>query len=251
MNLSITKVSTLNDCPRKYWYSYEANVKSKKSEGFYFGSAVHEGLENYYNGKDPMEAVKTSLFGKKETQAEEAMAGVDPYKLLKDARKIFDVYKEKAPDWKPMFVELMFDIPIVHPKTKLELPSHLVGKIDLVTTKGEVIDHKTGSGGFGNAWYEKNKLQSAGYIYWYWTTFKKLPSAFIFNNITKGNGRNAPEVNPMPFEFDESVLVWFFEEMEKATKELESDHLDITIRKSHCRFCPYKDICQFSKEVEL
>lgn len=249
MNLSVTKVSTLQDCPRKYWYSYVGEVKVKKSEGFFFGSAVHEGLENYYNGKDPMDAVKICLFGKKENVSEEAQAGVDPYKLLKDARKIFDVYKDKAPDWKPMFVELMFDVPIVHPKDRArKLSSRLVGKIDLVTINGEVVDHKTGSGGFGNAWVGKNMLQSAGYIYWYWHKFKRLPSSFIFNNITKATGRKEVEVNPTPFNFDEGTLVWFFDQMERAEKEIANEHLDITIRKSHCRYCQYKDICQFSKE---
>ncbi len=247
MNLSITKVSTFQDCPRKYWYSYEADIKAKKSEGFYFGGAVHEGLENYYNKKDPMEAIKRSLFGKKETEREQAMWGVDPYKLLKDARKIFDVYEKKAPKWNPMFVELMFDVPIIHPDTKKRLLSRLVGKIDLVTTDSKVIDHKTGSGGFGGFWYEKNKLQSAGYIYWYWHKFHKLPSSFIFNNITKGNSRREPTIEPTPFEFDESILSWFFEEMKRAEREIQEPNLSLKIRKSHCRFCQYKDVCEFSK----
>ena len=247
MNLSITKVSTFQDCPRKYWYSYEGNVKAKKSEGFYFGGAVHEGLENYYNKKDPMEAVKMALFGKKETESEQAIYGVDPYKLLKDARKIFDVYKSKAPKWQPMFVELMFDVPIIHPNTRRELLSRLVGKIDLITTKGEVIDHKTGSGGYNSIWEAKNKLQSAGYIYAYWYKFQKLPTAFIFNNITKATTRNPAEVNPTPVDFNADILTWFFDEMEKAEKDLDNPNLAITIRKSHCRYCQYKDICTYSK----
>ncbi len=247
MNLSITRVSTFQDCPRKYWFSYENDIKAKKSEGFYFGGAVHEGLENYYNKKDPMDAVKIALFGKKETEREQAMWGVDPYKLLKDARKIFDVYEKKAPKWQPMFVELMFDIPIVHPDTKRELLSRLIGKIDLVTIKAEVIDHKTGSGGSNGMWDKKNKLQAAGYIYAYWYKFNKLPSTFIFNNITKPTSRKEAEVNPTPFIFDRSILNWFFDEMETAEKELQNPNLSITINKSHCRFCQYKDICQYSK----
>ena len=247
MKLSISRVSTLHDCPRKYWYSYVIKVKSKKSEGFYFGSAVHEGLENYYNKKDPMDGVKTILFGKKTDIGEEARAGVDPYKLLKDARKIFDIYKQKAPDWKPMFVELMFDVPIINPKTGQRLLSRLIGKIDLITTNAEVIDHKTCSGGFSTFWEVKNKFQSAGYIYCYWHKFKKLPTSFIFNNIIRGNTRHEPKVNPIPFEFNEDTLIWFFEEMQKAEQELENPNLSLTIKKSHCRFCQYKDICEFSK----
>ena len=50
--LSVTKMSTYQDCPRKYWYSYVMKILTPKSEGFYFGSAIHAGLENYYNKKE-------------------------------------------------------------------------------------------------------------------------------------------------------------------------------------------------------
>jgi len=66
-------------------------ILTPKSEGFYFGSAVHAGLEDYYNRKDPMQGVGNALFGKKANIGEEAKEGVDPYKLHKEAKKIFDI----------------------------------------------------------------------------------------------------------------------------------------------------------------
>ena len=65
MKLSVSKINTFLEDPRKYWYVYEMGIKTPKSEGYFFGSAVHEGLENYYNKKDPMQGVSRALFGKK------------------------------------------------------------------------------------------------------------------------------------------------------------------------------------------
>ena len=73
MKLSITRINTFLEDPRKYWYIYEMRIQTPKSEGYFFGSAIHEGLDNYYSGKDPMEGVRKALFGKKTSLKEHIM----------------------------------------------------------------------------------------------------------------------------------------------------------------------------------
>jgi len=243
MKLSITKINSFLDCPRKYWYMYDLKMGTPKSEGFFFGSAIHEGLENFYNGKNPMEGVRQALFSKKKSIKEEAKEGVDPYKLYKEARRIFDIYKKKAPKYKPLLVEYRFEVELIHPKTQKQLPATLVGKIDLITDKAEVIDHKTASGSSSSFFEDKNTFQASGYVYAYWKIFGKMPAGFIFNTIIKGNSKHEPRIEQNFVNIGLEHLCVFFNKCEdvlgKITREETRDYPNT----SHCRFCPFKDIC--------
>ena len=97
MKLSVTRINMFLEDPRKYWYIYEMGIETPKSEGFYFGSAVHEGLDYYYSGKDPMQGVSKALFGKKTSLKEEVKEGVDLHKLYTQARKILIFTRKKHP----------------------------------------------------------------------------------------------------------------------------------------------------------
>ena len=199
MRISISKISAYLDCPRKYWYIYEIGVETPKSEGFYFGSAIHSGLENYYSGKDPMEAVKKALFGKKVSIGEQVKEGIDLNKLLYEARRIFEIYPDKAPYFNPLLVEHYFRVPLVHPETKEKLSCLFSGKMDLVTNNAEIVDHKTAKSSPGNYFEAQNNRQANGYACAYWTMFGKLPAKFIFNNIIIGNTKREPS-------FEQKVL---------------------------------------------
>jgi CRISPR/Cas system-associated exonuclease Cas4 (RecB family) len=245
MKLSVTKVLTYLDCPRKYWYSYELKIQTKKSEGFFFGSAVHEGLENYYLGKDPMEGVKQALFGEKDRLSEEAREGVDPYKLFSEAKRIFEIYNQKAPYFEPVLVEHRFEIDLINPETKEKLPATFVGKIDLITANAEVVDHKTASGSPNGFFDDKNEFQASGYTYFYLTKFGKLPSAFIFNNIIKGNTRREPRIEPKVLELQLGDVCMFVEKCKYVLDAILRGETRDYPTNNHCRFCPYKDICSY------
>lgn len=247
MKLSITKISTYLDCPRKFWYTYDMRILTPKNEGFYFGSAIHEGLEAYYLGKDPMQGVKNALFGAKRNISEEAKEGIDLAKLKMEAKRIFSIYPQQAPYLKPLFIEHIFKVQLVNPETQEKLPAMFVGKMDLITADGKVVDHKTASNSPGDFFDARNTLQANGYSYAYLKMFEKLPSSFIINTIVKGNTRREPRFEPQIKRPTIGDICHFFDTCKTV--------LDALIRKEtrdftnpyHCRFCRYHDICPYAK----
>ena len=247
MKISISKINIFFDCPRKYWYLYQVRLQTPKSEGYYFGSAVHEGLDNFYTGKDPMEGVRKALFGKKDRVGETVKEGVDLYKLYSQAKKIFDVYPKLAKKFIPILVEHRFEVKLIHPETKEGLRATFEGKIDLVTDKGDIIDHKTASGSDNGFFERKNALQANGYAYGYWSSFGKLPHSFIFNTIIKGNTRNQPRVEPKSRQISLEDICGFFDTCKYVLGEISGKRTQNTPKISHCRFCPFKDVCEYNR----
>jgi len=241
VKISVSRMSVFNDCPRKYWYIYELDIKPKKSEGMTFGSAVHAGLEGYYKGKDPMKGVDNSLFGKKE-KGEEPREGVDPYKLHQDAKKIFQVY-DKAPHFKPLFVEYWFEVLMTHPKTHEALPVLFRGKIDLITVNGWIVDHKTASGRSNGFFEAKNVLQGNGYAFAYHSIFGELPKKFIINTIIRGNTRREPSFEQKPYVQDMDDICSFFDEARVVVDAIVKNKTRDYPNKYHCKRCQFKSIC--------
>lgn len=246
MKLSVSKISTFLDCPRKYAYEYEMGIQIPKKEGFYFGSAVHSGLEQFYKGKDPMQGVAQALFGKKSCLKEEAEEGIDPHKLYSEARKIFEVYKQDAPYFQPKEVENFFEVEMIHPETKEELPVIFVGKMDLITSGEDIVDHKTSKSENMTFYEAKNELQMRGYSYAYFMLNHKLPKRFIFNYILRKKPPRITIKKLYPTLYD---ICSFFEVFKKVSilisqrKTMDSPKPS----KWNCRFCQYKNICPKSK----
>lgn len=239
-------MSTFLDCPRKYWYVYEMGIETPKSEGYVFGSAIHEGCENYYTGKDPIEGVRQSLFGKKNRVSETAREGVDPYKLYKEAKRIFEVYPKKTPKFRPLFVEHFFEVDLIHPKTKEKLPATFRGKIDLITTDYKIVDHKTGKP--GGIFEAKNAFQASGYSYMCMMMFGKLPNEFVFNHIIKGNSKREPSFETNPLKPNLGDICEFFETCKYVLGEISNKpRHNPKASKWGCRFCQYKSICNYRR----
>ena len=245
MKLSVSKINTFLEDPRKYWYVYEMGIKTPKSEGYFFGSAVHEGLENYYNKKDPMQGVSRALFGKKSSIGEEAKEGVDPHKLYTQARKIFDVYASKAPKFNPLFVEHRFEVDLIHPQTGEQLQATFTGKVDLITVEGDVVDHKTG-GNFGSHYFdEPNWVQSTGYAYFYWVKFGKLPRSVIFNQISRNKVTTFEKKTMNP---DLKDLCKFIDICKDVLGKISRGETKDYPSEKHYRVCPCKDICPYCQK---
>lgn len=245
--LSVTKISTYQDCPRKFWYTYIMRIMTPKNEGFTFGTAVHAGLENYYRGKDPMQGVAQSLFGKKDNIGEESQEGVDKHKLHKEAGKMLDCYKVKAPHFEPVLVEYFFKIPLIHPETKEVLPCKFTGKMDLVTVDGKIVDHKTASRTNFGLFERRNQLQASGYGFAYLYKFGKLPKCFMYNFLVRGNTRREPSFDTKIMKITIGDLCYFFDTCKMVYGAIIRQELRYDINRSHCRFCRFKNICKYSK----
>jgi len=222
-------------------------ILTPKSEGFYFGSAVHAGLENYYSGKDPMQGVDQSLFGKKENISEEAKEGVDPYKLHNEAKKMFQLYPKKAPYFKPLLVEYIFKIPLIHPETKEKLPIYFTGKMDLVTVDGKIVDHKTASGTNFGMFEKHNELQTNGYSFAYFYKFGKLPDMFVYNFLVRGNTRREPSFSTKETKVTIGDLCYFFDTCKQVLGAIVRGETRYDVNTNHCRFCRFKSICSYNR----
>lgn len=247
MNLSITKVLTYLDCPRKYWYLYELYLQTKKTEGFFFGSAVHEGLKSYYSGKDPMEGVENALFGKKDSLGEEAEEGVNLKKLFNDAKRIFEIYPNKAPYFEPLLVEHRFEVDLVNPETQEKLPATFVGMIDLITTDGNIIDHKTSKSLPNGFFKDKNDFQGTGYAYAFLRMFGRLPNSFVINNIVSGNSRREPTIIPEISSFQIGDICMFFDQCKYVLDAILRGETRDYPSRNNCGWCQFKSICSYSK----
>jgi len=245
MNISVTKISTYLDCPRKFWYRYKLRLETPKSEGFYFGSAIHQGLDNYYQGKDPIQGVTDALFGKKKSIGEEVKEGVNLVKQEKEARRIFEIYQDQAPYFDPLLIEHFFKVSLIHPTTQEQLLATFVGKIDLITKDNIIVDHKTSSGGSSSFWAKKNTLQANAYSYAYLQMFGQLPSKFVFNNIVKGNTRRGPRFEPDVRGVALEDTIMFFEECKDALTAITAEKTRCHPNRYHCRFCQFKGICPY------
>jgi CRISPR/Cas system-associated exonuclease Cas4 (RecB family) len=247
MKLSYSKISTFLDCPRKYWYQYELGLETKKSEGFYFGSAIHSGLEAYYSGKEPMKAVKNALFGEKDRISEEAKEGVNPEELYREAERCFKIYPEEAPYFEPEKIEHYFNIPIINPETGEELNASLSGKVDLIDKRGFIVDHKSAKSSPNGFFDDKNKLQAAAYTYWYFYMFNKLPEIFVFNYVIRGNTRREPSCEYRVKKPGIDEIVKFFNTAKMVESAIKEEKLrDYSKPGFKCRFCYFKNICPFN-----
>jgi CRISPR/Cas system-associated exonuclease Cas4 (RecB family) len=244
MKISTSKLNTFSECPRKYWYSYELLIPTPKSEAFWFGGAVHSGLESYYKGLDAFQGFKDALRSK---TGEQPAEGVNLDKLEVEGKRIFELYSKQVLYFQPVLIEHRFTVDLANPETGETLPAVLTGKIDLVTVDGYIIDHKTASRELSSD-YQTNNLQVNGYAYAYWKTFGKMPKGVIFNQIIKGNSRREPAIKATnPIKPTVGDLCFFFQECKSA--------IDSIVRKEtrdypnpsffSCQFCQYKNICQF------
>lgn len=245
MKISTSKLNTYSDCPRKYWYSYELFIPTPKSEAFWFGGAVHSGLEAYYKGHDGFQGFRDALL--QSSGREKPAEGVNLDKLEEQGKKIFEIYPKQALYFQPILIEHRFTAELVNPETKEALPAVLTGKIDLVTVDGYIIDHKTASKELSDD-FQTNNLQVNGYAYAYWKIFDQLPKGVIFNQLIKGNSRREPVIKATnPIKPTIGDLCFFFQECKSA--------IDAIVRKETrdypnpnfmtCQFCQYKNICQF------
>lgn len=250
MRISVTKISTYLDCPRKYWYRYTLYLQTPKSEGFYFGSAIHKGLENYYTGKDPMKGVVDALFQERDRVSEKPKEGINLARLEKEAKRIFQIYPSEAPYFKPILVEHFFKVPLVHPTTKEELPAIFTGKMDLITEDGAVVDHKTASRSPNGFFEAKNTLQANGYSYAYFKMFGVLPTSFIFNTIIKGNSRREPRLVHTIRKPTLGDLCYFVDTCKHVLGAIIRKETQDYPNRYHCRYCAFKDICPHERKLK-
>ncbi len=162
LHVSASAVSTLQECPRRFWYHYVVGAEEEHvASSLVLGKAVHRALALHYRSlrdeeRTPELNELVSIAGSVIVQAAASSPGVlyregeDAGSLVEQASRMLTVFRDEG--YRPvrvLAVELPFSTPLVHPRTGevLAYDEHIVGAIDLVAEEagGEVVvvDHKT------------------------------------------------------------------------------------------------------------
>lgn len=162
-------------CPRAYQYRILDQYSGlEKARNLIYGSAVHKGLEVFWNGKDTF---GDSIFELSTIEAAKyaRLHELDPFDVAEIIALIsgYCVYwKNFASMCKTIAVELPFQLPLRHPVTDREASTWVrSGKIDAIIQDQDgvlcVLEHKTSSEYLGpNSIYrERLKMDSQVSIY--------------------------------------------------------------------------------------
>lgn len=146
-HISVTQINMYLRCPAQYYFRYVEGLKIPPSGALTLGKSVHEAFEYNYSQKIdthedlPVEDVKEVFADVFDKGAAETQFTEDekPGELKDTGVAIVDLYQRThAPMIQPVAVEKEFTIII--PEIAEDVP--LLGYIDLVDDKQQVIDHK-------------------------------------------------------------------------------------------------------------
>ncbi len=147
-HLSHTQISCLLACPRKYYYRYIERIKTPMTPSLLMGGAYHAGVERNFvakvkTGHDLEVPEVLEAYDREWNQrlSAEAMDWQEksPGEVKDSGARLLALYMETmAPFVMPAEVERQFSvsIPGVEGWT-------IDGRIDLITSDGTIVDHKT------------------------------------------------------------------------------------------------------------
>jgi len=225
-HLSYSSVNKYLQCPKRWHYDYViAPGKMIKSLALGLGSVYHKALEILYTTGD-MEVGRKMLvdfasengrFAQKEIKA--ISTCFENY-----CREIYPQYQSRVEK-----VELIGRVDIAGVSVPLEY------RMDLVTTDGVIVDHKT----VGRMKPEiEYSFQFDLYAYAYYKVYRVFPKRVEYHNAYKSNG-GVEVVGKSPRISDT------FKAIECVSGALKGIENDIFMPKygKQCNFCPHKEIC--------
>jgi putative RecB family exonuclease len=178
-HISYTQISTYLACPLKYSFQYVEQVPWPfKPEGLIFGSAIHQALEHYYNGRKEgrdvplgeMIALYDAAWEKETTENAITIRfknGNTRDSLFDTAEAMLETFLATVKPGEILAVEQPFSVEIIDPVSNEKLSVPLEGRIDLIERIPSgiaVIDHKTAAKKYDDE-RVANDLQLTAYSY--------------------------------------------------------------------------------------
>ena len=144
-HLSASQISLYNSCPESWRLKYIEGATRPAGVQLRVGSAVHAGAEAFYREvRDSVDPFNTNRVDDAVQATRDYFAYTDAYSdepvdsdAEDEAARLIEVYVEQAPYVMPVLIEESFTLTL----PDSDLP--LVGRIDLTTTSGQLIDIKT------------------------------------------------------------------------------------------------------------
>lgn len=225
-HVSYSAISKYLRCPRQWYYDYVVAPQEKK-EVFVLllGTAYHDALENLYltgkyqEGIDIILALKEKSSGFEHTHIDKTVTCYKNY-----YRSIYPKYQTRVQK-----VELKDNVDIAGVKIPLEY------RMDLVTTDGVIVDHKTVGQRAPDIRYS---FQFDLYSYAYFKEYGVMPRKVEYHCAYKSNGAvevkdHIPTISNMLKAVDTVVGV---------ASAIENDEVYPKAGKA-CNWCPHKEMC--------
>ncbi len=234
---SVSKLNLFLQCPRAFYFIHILNMKTPKSDNLFFGSAIHDALEKFYHGKDPVVAVEDYI---RKDPYHERMSTFDIEKNVQGGKAMMELYRTKGPYFEPIMVEERKTVDLLNPITKEALQIPFSFKLDLITNDGMIVDHKTTSGN-GLKQDEFNRNQGLAYFLAYRALYGKRPAGFIQNSLVK---QKTPKIVPLVLQYSIDEEVWFWN-LAKKVLDMIAKQEYLTSRPLFKSFypCPVKELC--------
>jgi hypothetical protein len=237
---------------RHYWSNVEGVEPRVTPTPWITGGALHEGLEQFYRGKNvdrmnqsALNYFRKRLNGTEEFLTPEQLEDIEKQKamVLGMLRSYPRIYSSDLKKWQILEgPEQEFYIPIIHPETKKEHPRFVYGgRIDLpIRPKNSknawVVEHKTASQ-LDESYYDRVSMdnQMTGYMLGMRSLFKIPVEGVIYNIILKTKIRQKKDESLPQFyarlgkEYEQSEPEKYYrrEEFYRSKAEIEKFYRDL------------------------
>jgi len=225
-HISYSSVNKYLGCPKRWHYDYViAPEKPKKSLALELGTRYHNAVEKLYTTGEYEEGLKIL----KEFASESGRFAQKDIKAVTECFKnyylsVYPLYQSRVQS-----VELTGKVDVSGIKVPLEY------RMDLVTTDGTIIDHKTVGRMHPRIDYS---LQFDLYSYAYYKNYGVLPRTVEYHNAYKTTG-GVEVVGKMPCISDMLKAIACVVGM---VKSVEADIFMPKYSKA-CNYCPHREMC--------
>lgn len=169
-HFSISEIQAYLACPLSWWYRYRLHLFPERTTSYFaLGTAVHAGLEQFYNPLAPRDAEKARAFYRRVWTEEsgkvdwtEEPGDKDPLLLGQSGLGLLDAAITAGDEWEAESVETTLYADLRH-STLGALPYPIKAKLDMLTTAHDIVDHKTADKSWPEG-KEHSEAQATGYI---------------------------------------------------------------------------------------
>ena len=251
LTLSASKLSTYENCPKQYMYSYIYKIPTKSKFYFDFGTSIHSALE--FSTKEE----NKKIWEKEDSEIFTIISKnlFDNWKSSSyDTKKLEDEYKKKAIEsiknfivvQKKMFLEKEKKIVELEKKFELQFDDDkITGFIDRIdfnksNNSYEIIDYKTSKKAKSENEVKKD-LQLYIYAYAIKKLYKNYPKKMKLWFLCDNNKiREAV--------FDEKILENNISKIREISKKIKDKNFEAKPMNWKCNLCDFKNICKEGKK---
>ncbi|MBD3248188.1 AAA family ATPase [Candidatus Falkowbacteria bacterium] len=255
---SYSQLAAYSKCPRQYLYSFILKVPTKGSYAMAFGKTMHTTMQKIFEEVSRAgQSSQGSLFGEDKAEKEEPITLEECLKIYEESwidewypdkntkekywkegqATVKDIYEKNKDNWPEVsLLEKRFLIKIEHEGKEYSIKGQ-IDRIDQLGDKVSLVDYKTGK--------VKDKLD-----------FSDKEQLLIYQMAADQYLRQPVESLVFHYLKDNSVLKFQAEEkdMEKMKakiaeriENIKAEDFKATPNKQTCKFCDFKDICEFRK----